>query len=365
MQSYCNTVPTTEGGTHEAGLRAALMRGHKAYGEMTGEKRAGLITAEDVIGNAGALISVFIRNPEFQGQTKEKLSSSEAQRLVETVLRDPFDHWLTAAPKTADRLLQFIIERAEDRLKRRRDKDVARASATRKLRLPGKLADCSGQATDGTELFIVEGDSAGGSAKQARNRQTQAILPLRGNRASLVWTESTDRAEALRQARPEMFEAHLRRRFGDYLGEIEVLGPRFVYPLSLQLAETMAAPRLALMGDAAHGVHPIAGQGLNLGLKDAAALAEVLTDALRLGEDIGSPVVLERYAAWRRFDNVMLAAATDLFVRLFSNDNPLIRLARGAGMAVVNLIGPARKFFMQEAGGAVGDLPKLLRGERL
>ena len=192
-----------------------------------------------------------------------------------------------------------------------------------------------------------------------------AILPLSGNRASLVWTESTDRAEALRQARPEMFEAHLRRRFGDYLGEIEVLGPRFVYPLSLQLAETMAAPRLALMGDAAHGVHPIAGQGLNLGLKDAAALAEVLTDALRLGEDIGSPVVLERYAAWRRFDNVMLAAATDLFVRLFSNDNPLIRLARGAGMAVVNLISPARKFFMQEAGGAVGDLPKLLRGERL
>ncbi len=180
MQSYCNTVPTTEGGTHEAGLRAALMRGLKAYGEMTGEKRAGLITAEDVIGNAGALISVFIRNPEFQGQTKEKLSSSEAQRLVETVLRDPFDHWLTAAPKSADRLLQFIIERAEDRLKRRRDKDVARASATRKLRLPGKLADCSGQATDGTELFIVEGDSAGGSAKQARNRQTQAILPLRG-----------------------------------------------------------------------------------------------------------------------------------------------------------------------------------------
>ncbi len=180
MQSYCNTVPTTEGGTHEAGLRAVLMRGLKAYGEMTGEKRAGLITAEDVIGNAGALISVFIRNPEFQGQTKEKLSSSEAQRLVETVLRDPFDHWLTAAPKSADRLLEFIIERAEDRLKRRRDKDVARASATRKLRLPGKLADCSGQATDGTELFIVEGDSAGGSAKQARNRKTQAILPLRG-----------------------------------------------------------------------------------------------------------------------------------------------------------------------------------------
>jgi 2-octaprenyl-6-methoxyphenol hydroxylase len=192
-----------------------------------------------------------------------------------------------------------------------------------------------------------------------------AILPLTGNRASLVWTEKTDRAEALRSARPEVFEAHLRRRFGDFLGEIEVLGPRFVYPLSLQLAEDMAAPRLVLMGDAAHGVHPIAGQGLNLGLKDAAALAEVLTDAIRLGEDIGSLVVLERYAAWRRFDNVMLAAATDVFVRLFSNDNPLVRLARGAGMAVVNLIGPARKFFMQEAGGAIGDLPKLLRGQPL
>ncbi len=192
-----------------------------------------------------------------------------------------------------------------------------------------------------------------------------AILPLTGNRASLVWTEKTDRAEALRTARPEVFEAHLRRRFGDFLGEIEVLGPRFVYPLSLQLAEDMAAPRLVLMGDAAHGIHPIAGQGLNLGLKDAAALAEVLTDAIRLGEDIGSLVVLERYAAWRRFDNVMLAAATDIFVRLFSNDNPMVRFVRGAGMAVVNLIGPARKFFMQEAGGAVGDLPKLLRGEPL
>lgn len=192
-----------------------------------------------------------------------------------------------------------------------------------------------------------------------------AILPLTGNRASLVWTEKTERAEALRHARPEVFEAHLRRRFGDFLGEIEVLGPRFVYPLSLQLAESLSVPRMTLLGDAAHGVHPIAGQGLNLGLKDAAALAEVLTEASRLGEDLGSLVVLERYAAWRRFDNVMLAAATDLFVRLFSNDNPLLRLVRGAGMAVVNRIGPARRFFMQEAGGAVGDLPRLLRGQPL
>jgi 2-octaprenyl-6-methoxyphenol hydroxylase len=192
-----------------------------------------------------------------------------------------------------------------------------------------------------------------------------AILPLTENRASLVWTENRGRAEALKSARPEAFHAHLMRRFGDFLGEVTVEGPVFTYPLSLALAERMAAPRMALLGDAAHGVHPIAGQGLNLGLKDAAALSQVLVEASRLGEDIGSLAVLERYAAWRRFDNVMLSAGMDAFVWLFSNDNPLLRFVRGAGLAVVNQIAPARRFFMQEAGGAVGDLPRLLKGEAL
>ncbi|HEY0649215.1 DNA topoisomerase IV subunit B [Phenylobacterium sp.] len=192
LQSYCNTVPTPEGGTHESGLRAAMTRGLKQYAELVGEKRGGLITADDVVAQAGALVSVFIRDPEFQGQTKEKLSSSEAQRLVEKALADPFDHWLTAQPKAASALLQFVVERAEERLKRRKEKEVARASATRKLRLPGKLADCAGSSTEGTELFLVEGDSAGGSAKQARDRKTQAILPLRGKILNVA-SASTDK----------------------------------------------------------------------------------------------------------------------------------------------------------------------------
>ncbi|MFN7108148.1 MAG: UbiH/UbiF/VisC/COQ6 family ubiquinone biosynthesis hydroxylase [Brevundimonas sp.] len=195
-----------------------------------------------------------------------------------------------------------------------------------------------------------------------------AILPLTDQRASLVWTETTRRGEALRDASDEAFHAHLMRRFGEFLATPEqssatVEGPRFVYPLALSLAERLVAPRIALIGDAAHGVHPVAGQGLNMGLKDAAALAQVLAEAARLGEDLGAETVLERYARWRRFDNAALAAGFDAFVRLFSNDIAPVRLARDLGMAAVNRIGPLRRAFMQEAGGATGDLPKLLKGQ--
>jgi 2-octaprenyl-6-methoxyphenol hydroxylase len=190
-----------------------------------------------------------------------------------------------------------------------------------------------------------------------------AILPLTDQRASLVWTETTRRAEALRDASDAAFSAHLMRRFGEFLDGATVEGPRFVYPLSLSLAEALTAPRIALIGDAAHGVHPVAGQGLNMGLKDAAALAEVLAEAIRLGEDIGSETVLDRYARWRRFDNTALAAGFDAFVRLFSNDLPPVRLVRDLGIALVNRVGPLRRAFMSEAGGATGDLPRLLKGE--
>ena len=180
LHSYCNTVPTAQGGTHEAGFRGALLKGLRSWGEQRGNRKVAQVTPEDVLGQMAAKLSAFIRDPQFQGQTKEKLTSPEAARLVETALRDRFDHWLAGNPGQADNLLAFVIERAEERLRRKESKDISRKSATRRLRLPGKLTDCTRESRDDTEIFLVEGDSAGGSAKQARNRETQAVLPLRG-----------------------------------------------------------------------------------------------------------------------------------------------------------------------------------------
>ena len=192
-----------------------------------------------------------------------------------------------------------------------------------------------------------------------------AILPLTDNRSSIVWSETAANAAPINALPDDGYLDVLRPRFGDFLGEISLAGARYTYPLSLSLAHAMMATRVALLGDAAHGVHPIAGQGLNAGMRDVAALAEVIADAHRRGQDIGSATVLEQYQLWRRFDNTALALATDSFNRLFSNDNPLLRLARDVGMAAINALPDARRGFMREAAGLTGTLPRLMQGKAL
>lgn len=192
ISSFCNTISTPQGGTHETGLRTALTRSLRSYAEMVGNRKSAEITAEDVIGSAGIMLSLFMKDPQFQGQTKEKLGSPEASRLVDSAIKDQFDHWLSGDIKTATALLTHVLERSAERQRKKKQTETARASATKRLRLPGKLADCSRTSSHGTEIFIVEGDSAGGSAKQARNRETQAILPLRGKILNVA-SASTDK----------------------------------------------------------------------------------------------------------------------------------------------------------------------------
>ena len=191
IQSYCNTVPTPEGGTHEGGFWAAILKGIRAYGELAGNRKAKEITRDDLITGGCALVSCFIREPEFVGQTKDRLATTEAARLVENAVRDHFDNWLAADTKSAGAILDFLVLRAEERMRRRQEKETARKSATKKLRLPGKLTDCTSKTREGTELFIVEGDSAGGSGKGARNRNNQALLPLKGKILNVLGAASS------------------------------------------------------------------------------------------------------------------------------------------------------------------------------
>ncbi|MEX0368442.1 MAG: FAD-dependent monooxygenase [Ruegeria sp.] len=192
-----------------------------------------------------------------------------------------------------------------------------------------------------------------------------AILPLTGNRSSIVWSERTEMAQRINAMSEAEYLQVLRPRFGDFLGEIRLQGDRFTYPLNLTIANSFVGDRMALVGDAAHGMHPIAGQGLNAGLRDVGALAEVLTLARRRGEDIGATLVLERYQEWRRFDTATLAMATDVFNRLFSNDNPILRIGRDIGMGIVGSLPGLRRGFVREAAGLTGDLPKLLQGRAI